>query len=61
MWYNAHMEKRYTHTRIWTQTIRKLRLVYALTGESMVSILDRLIAAELDRIQTGHLPQENQK
>ena len=40
------------HTlKIWTHTVPKLRLLYALTGESMVSIVDRLITQELDRVQ----------
>jgi hypothetical protein len=45
------MTKDYTTTRIWTETIQKLRMIYALTGESMVSILDRLVSAELERLQ----------
>jgi len=51
MWYNAHMKKDSPHTRIWPDTKKKLRLLYALTGESMVSILDRIVTAELERIQ----------
>ncbi len=45
------MSKEYTTIRIWKETLRKLRLTYAETGESMVSILDRLISAELERIR----------
>ena len=37
--------------KVWPDTLPKLRLVYALTGESMVSIVDRLITQELERIQ----------
>lgn len=37
--------------RLWKTTIRNLRMIYALTGESMVSIVDRLVAAELERLQ----------
>lgn len=32
-------------------TLGKLRLIYALTGKTMISILDYLISAELERIQ----------
>jgi hypothetical protein len=41
----------YTTIRIWTRTLRALRLVAALTGERMVQVLDRLIADELRRVQ----------
>jgi hypothetical protein len=41
----------YTTIRIWTRTLRALRLIAALTGERMVQVLDRLIANELRRIQ----------
>lgn len=37
--------------KLWAHTLPKLRLLYALTGESMVSIVDRLVTQELDRIQ----------
>jgi|GEM_PF-1665790 len=37
--------------KLWAHTLPKLRLLYALTGESMVSIVDRLITKELERIQ----------
>jgi len=36
--------------RIWQTSVSKLRLIYGLTGEKMVNILDRLITAELQRI-----------
>lgn len=40
------------HTiKIWADTLPKLRLLYALTGESMVAIIDRLVSQELERIQ----------
>jgi hypothetical protein len=41
----------YTSTRIWTRTVRKLRLIAALTGERIVQVLDRLADAELDRLR----------
>jgi len=36
--------------KIWKSTLQKLRMIYALTGETMTSILDRLIGAELKKI-----------
>ena len=41
----------YTTTRIWTKTIKALRMLHALTGESTVAILDRIVAIELERVQ----------
>jgi hypothetical protein len=37
--------------KIWKTTLKKLRFLYAWTGKSMVSILDRLVAQELERIE----------
>jgi len=37
--------------KIWKITLKKLRMLYALTGKSMVSILDRLVVQELERVQ----------
>lgn len=39
--------------KIWPHTLPKLRLLYALTGESMVSIVDRLVEQELARVQNA--------
>jgi hypothetical protein len=41
----------YTTIRIWTRTLRALRLIAALTGERMVQVLDRLVREELQRVQ----------
>jgi hypothetical protein len=43
----------YTSTRIWTRTVRKLRLIAALTDERIVAVLDRLADAELARLRQG--------
>jgi hypothetical protein len=43
----------YQTTRIWTRTLKKLRLIAAFTGERMVQVLDRLAEAELDRLRRG--------
>ena len=37
--------------KMWETTLKKLRMLYALTGESMVSIVDRLVTQELKRMQ----------
>lgn len=47
------MDKKETSTtiKIWNKTLRKLRMIYALTGERMVIILDRLVDNELKRLE----------
>ena len=47
------MTDKRVNLKIWPHTLPKLRLIYALTGESMVSIVDRLIEQELKRIQNA--------
>ena len=41
----------YNSTRIWEKTLRKLRLLRGLTGESVVEILERLAEQELKHVQ----------
>jgi hypothetical protein len=41
----------YTTTRIWVQTLRMLKLIAAMTGESMVKVMDRLARQELERFK----------
>jgi hypothetical protein len=41
----------YQTTRIWTRTLRKLRLIAALTDERIVQVLDRLADQELARVK----------
>jgi hypothetical protein len=48
----------YTSTRIWSRTVRKLRELHALTGESIVRILDRLADAELVRLRQQEREQQ---
>lgn len=43
----------YTQLRIWRNTLKKLRRIYAETGESMISTVDRLADQELQRIQNA--------
>jgi hypothetical protein len=40
----------YQTFRIWTRTLRALRLIAARTGERMVQVLDRLVAEEVRRV-----------
>jgi hypothetical protein len=42
---------KYQTIRIHQKTLEQLRLIYGLTGEKMVDTLERLIAAELDRVK----------
>ena len=48
----------YTSTRIWTRTVRTLRELHALTGESIVRLLDRLANAELARLRQQEREQQ---
>lgn len=41
----------YTTIRVWKRTLKALRMIHALTGESMVQVLERLITTELRRLQ----------
>jgi hypothetical protein len=43
------MEK-YRTTRLWETTLRKLRIIAALTDTSIVKVIDRLADAELKRL-----------
>jgi hypothetical protein len=51
----------YTTIRIWTRTLRALRLIAALTGERMVQVLDRLLADELQRVRDQPDQPEREK
>jgi hypothetical protein len=44
----------YQTMRVWTDTLKKLRRIYAETGESMIAIVDRLATQELERIQNAN-------
>jgi len=41
----------YKTTRIWSSTLQVLRFIHAITGESIVSIIDRLARQEFARLQ----------
>jgi hypothetical protein len=53
MTYHGDMENapEYQTIRVWTRTLKKLRLVAALRGERMVAVMDRLVADELKRVE----------
>ena len=40
----------YKSTRIWAKTLANLRLIAALTGTSIVRVLDRLATEEVARL-----------
>jgi hypothetical protein len=40
----------YSTLRIWESTLKKLRRIYAETGESMISVVDRLATQELEKL-----------
>ena len=44
----------YQTMRVWTRTLKQLRLVAALTGERMVAVMDRLVSDELKRVEHEH-------
>jgi hypothetical protein len=48
------MDKTYVQFRLWTDTLKKLRRIYAETGKSMIAIVDRLAGQELQRIQDAN-------
>ena len=59
--YNYSMKNDYTTTRSWSKTLRNLRMIHALTGDSIVSILHRLSEKELKRVQAQYDAQEEKR
>ena len=52
MVYNIRMDNnKYTHLRILRKTLQPLRMLHALTGESQLDLIDRLVVQELEKIQ----------
>ena len=45
------MKDDYQNIKVWRTTLADLRQIYALTGEKMVEIVDRLVKAELERVR----------
>ena len=44
------MEEQYAQLRIWKDSLKKLRRIYAETGESLIATVDRLATQELERL-----------
>ena len=54
MCYNTYMDTpKYATARIWVQTLRTLKLIAAMTNESMVKVMDRLAKQELERLRAN--------
>lgn len=44
------MEKKVQTIKVFVETLKNLRMLHTLSGESMQKILDRLVKAELDKL-----------
>jgi hypothetical protein len=44
-------DKPYQTIRIWTRTLKKLRLLAALTGKRMIALIDELVTVALEKEQ----------
>lgn len=51
----------YVSLRVLKDTQRKLKIVAALLGTSMIDVLDRLVTQEFERIQKGNHDASHQK
>ena len=51
MLYNNYMDNEQTTIRIWMKTRRKLKILAALLGQSMVEVLHEMVEAKLDEVQ----------
>ncbi len=51
----------YTNFRIRKETQRKLKIIAAIKGESMLDALDRLVSAEYEQIQIGEQKNDRQQ
>lgn len=54
---------KYKTIRIWPETVKALRLLAALSDERMVQVLDRLVRAELERMNhvPNHVPKQEKR
>lgn len=60
--YNCNMDHKQTTIKVWVETRSLLRLIAALTGESMVSVSHRLARAELSKVdRSGAIPELDEK
>lgn len=41
--------------KVWAETRKMLRLIHAMTGESMVTILHRLVEEEWKKVKQGSI------
>jgi hypothetical protein len=48
-------------TKLWKETIRKLKLIAALTNSSMVAVADRLVDEELRKLGHDFSTQDKNK
>jgi len=44
------MDNKYTHLRVLCKTMKPLRMLHALTGESQLELVDRLVNQELEKL-----------
>ncbi|KKL48414.1 hypothetical protein LCGC14_2325800 [marine sediment metagenome] len=47
------IDKTQVNLKVWRRSRNDLRLLFALTGESMTSIIHRLVLAELKRVKSS--------
>jgi hypothetical protein len=47
------MDKKIQTIKVFKETLKNLRIIHALTDETMQNILDRLVKAELERLKNG--------
>jgi hypothetical protein len=45
------MKHEYTTLKVWNETHKSLRVLSALTGETMATTLHRLVSADLERVR----------
>jgi hypothetical protein len=54
MRHNYCMDIQYAQLRIWRSTLKKLRRIYAETGDSIIAIVDRLATQELEKLEDAN-------
>jgi len=60
MLYNTYMDNNYSPLRVWKSTAHKLKVLAALRGESMISLLDRLVTSEYIRLEIP-IPEQQEE
>lgn len=51
----------YKSTRIWEHSLKKLRLIAAMTDSSIVQVIDRLATEELKRLKEQEQQEQKQE